>query len=300
MRDRQQGTLSAAYTQVEDAEACEPIPLPARAKLRVVHYYDLAKWKPRGNWANGRWVNWTKKTTRPMDIWPELWNTTGTVAQQQASIEWRKEVQRRAVHDRAARKRKIIREPGEAQDPIVEEEPQPEMATAAANPFNMEAWKPWLREVHKLCDLHIPEMPLLKHHIPDHLQPPKHRQRCKNMPWNCCVARPVFKDEIRRQPGAQAALRKEWDRLRAINTWLEDEVEMWDVVKARAEKQGVQIHMGMVFQICVEKDSETEKEEWLRKWKGRVVFCGNDVVDKKIGTSPCFKNLAAPSPWPYQ
>jgi hypothetical protein len=33
-----------------------------------------------------------------------------------------------------------------------------------------------------------------------------------------------------------------------------------------------------VFQICVEKDSETEKPEHLRKWKGRVVFRGNDVV----------------------
>jgi hypothetical protein len=100
----------AAYAQVEDAEACEPIPLPARAKLRVVHYYDPATWEPRGTWANGRWVDWTKKTTRPMEIWPELWNTTGTVAQQQAIVEWRKEVQLRAVHDRAARKRKIIRE----------------------------------------------------------------------------------------------------------------------------------------------------------------------------------------------
>jgi hypothetical protein len=32
----------AAYAQVENAEACEPIPLPARIKLRVVHYYDPA------------------------------------------------------------------------------------------------------------------------------------------------------------------------------------------------------------------------------------------------------------------
>jgi hypothetical protein len=89
----------------------------------------------------------------------------------------------------------------------------------------------------------------------------KTQTKYDNVPWNCCVARPVFKDEIRRCPGAQAALRKEWDRLRAINTWLEDEVEEWDVVKARAKRQGVKIHMGMVFQICGEKDSETEKEE---------------------------------------
>jgi hypothetical protein len=50
----------------------------------------------------------------------------------------------------------------------------------------------------------------------------------------------------------------------------------------------------MVFRICVEKDSETEKEEWLRKWKGRVVFCGSDVVDenwdvavfRELGSTP--------------
>jgi hypothetical protein len=38
--------------------------------------------------------------------------------------------------------------------------------------------------------------------------------------------------------------------------------------------------MGMVFQICVEKDYETEKPEDQRKWKGRVIFRGGDVVDE--------------------
>jgi hypothetical protein len=98
------------------------------------------------------------------------------------------------------------------------------------------------------------------------------------MPWKCCVARPVCKDEIRESAGAQKALRKEWDRLRLINTWREDLVEEWDVVKARAKKAHAPAHMGMVFQICVEKDSETEKPEEDRKYKGRVVFRGNDVV----------------------
>jgi hypothetical protein len=134
-----------------------------------------------------------------------------------------------------------------------------------------------LREVCKLCHSKVPEMQLLKDHI-DHMLPPKRRQKCSNMPWNCCVARPVFKDEIRGSPGTQAALRKEWDRLRLINTWREDQVEECCEVKARAKRTDTKIHMGMVFQICVEKDAETEKEEWLRKWKGRVIFRGNDVV----------------------
>jgi hypothetical protein len=110
-----------------------------------------------------------------------------------------------------------------APDFEAEEEPPLEMAAAACQ-RNMEAWEPWLSEVYKLCDLHIPEMPLLKHHITDHLQPPKRRRKYNNMPWNCFVARPVFQDE------------KEWDRLRATNTWLEDEVAEWDVVEARAER----------------------------------------------------------------
>jgi hypothetical protein len=126
------------------------------------------------------------------------------------------------------------------------------------------------------------------------MQLPKRRPKYNNVPWDWCVARPAFQDEIRRSPGAQAALRKEWDRLRAINTWLEDEVEESDVVKARAKRQGVEIRMGMVFQICVGEDSETEKEERLRKWKGRVVFRGNDVVDanwdvamfQELGSAP--------------
>jgi REP element-mobilizing transposase RayT len=78
----------------------------------------------------------------------------------------------------------------------------------AAENINFEAWKPWLREVYKLCDLKVPAMPLLTDHINAHMLPPKRRQKYSDMPWNCCVARAVFKDEIRRSPGAQAALRR--------------------------------------------------------------------------------------------
>jgi hypothetical protein len=120
------------------------------------------------------------------------------------------------------------------------------------------------------------------------------------MPWNCCVARPVFKDEIRRSTGAQKALRKECDRLRLINAWREDLVEEWDVVKARAKKARIRVHMGMVFQICAEKDSETEKPEEDRKYKGRVVFRGNDVVNEnwdiamfqELGSAPATMTAA--------
>jgi hypothetical protein len=101
----------------------------------------------------------------------------GPVGQQHAIVEWREEVKRRAVHDRASRKRRILRERGGVQERIAEEDAPPAMAMAAEGTFNLAAWKPWLRKVCKLCDLLIPEMPLLKHHIAEHMQQPK-RRRC--------------------------------------------------------------------------------------------------------------------------
>jgi hypothetical protein len=84
--------------------------------------------------------------------------------------------------------------------------PAPVVAAMAAENMNVEAWKPWLREVCELCDLKVPAMPLLEDHINGHMLPPKHRQKYSDVPCDCCVARPVFEDEIRRSPGAQAAL----------------------------------------------------------------------------------------------
>jgi len=40
------------------------------------------------------------------------------------------------------------------------------------------------------------------------------------------------------------------------------------------------IHFGKVFVICFEKDAEFAVPEHLRKYKGRVVFQGNQVKDE--------------------
>ena len=42
-----------------------------------------------------------------------------------------------------------------------------------------------------------------------------------------CVARPVSKAELLANPKAQQAVKKEWDRLRAINCWDESVVYEW-------------------------------------------------------------------------
>ena len=42
-------------------------------------------------------------------------------------------------------------------------------------------------------------------------------------------------------------------------------------------KQGIIIHIGRVFDLCVEKGYELPIGHEDRKYKGRVVFGGNDV-----------------------
>jgi hypothetical protein len=53
----------------------------------------------------------------------------------------------------------------------------PVVAAVAIRNVDFEAWKPWLREVCKLCDVEVPEMPLLKDHNKEHMLPPKHRPK---------------------------------------------------------------------------------------------------------------------------
>jgi hypothetical protein len=80
------------YVQVPNAEACPPIVLPKRIRQRVIRYYDPATWKPRGDWGYGRYTHWTRKTTRPFRMWPEVWDQISAKTQHLAIPEWREEV----------------------------------------------------------------------------------------------------------------------------------------------------------------------------------------------------------------
>eukprot|EP00959_Pyramimonas_sp_CCMP1952_P342737 7180153-Pyramimonas_sp.AAC.1 len=89
-----------------------------------------------------------------------------------------------------------------------------------------------------------------------------------NAPRWMPLARSVSKDEARANRDAQAALRKECNRLRDIGTWNEQGVrEYSDVV---AELNGQTAHFGRLFAILVEKNSELPLGHKDRKYKGRV------------------------------
>ena len=79
------------------------------------------------------------------------------------------------------------------------------------------------------------------------------------LPFNALVARSVGKAEIRRSPEAQAALKKEWDKLVDQKVWDASSVCEWRDAAARARKDGIEAQFGHIFAICVEKNSELPK-----------------------------------------
>ena len=91
----------------------------------------------------------------------------------------------------------------------------------------------------------------------------KHRrknERRRFFPFCALVARPVGDREIQEQPLAQKAMKEEWDRLRRKSVWHEDEAFEWDDIRKRAKEQKQEIHMGYLFGICVEKNSDLSAE----------------------------------------
>jgi hypothetical protein len=70
------------------------------------------------------------------------------------------------------------------------------------------------------------------------------------------VARTVGKAERMSNPRAKAALQSEWDKLRRQGVWDETRVRPWAEVAAEARKEGRTVHVGRIFEICVEKNSE--------------------------------------------
>ena len=123
-----------------------------------------------------------------------------------------------------------------------------------------------------------------------------HRERmARPVPlFAACVARPVGRKELEATPKAQAAVRKEWDKLIAKGVWDMATVQEWGSVAARARRCGETVHHGSLATIVVEKNSELDEGDPARVFKGRTVFLGDQVHDQNwesavfqdIGSSP--------------
>ena len=76
--------------------------------------------------------------------------------------------------------------------------------------------------------------------------------------------------------------------------WVIESMRAWDNVRSEAKRKGKKVHLGKVFEICVEKGSELFKGNPLRKLNGRTVFQGNNVQDES-SSAALFSELG-PSP----
>ena len=153
------------------------------------------------------------------------------------------------------------------------------------------------------CAVSADQYPAMPTVIPEPEAEPEHREKVsKYAPVSeeevyelmAMVARPVGHKELKSSPKAQASLDVEWDKLMKKKAWDMGSVREWKSVSHEAKKKGKKVHVGKVFEICVEKGSELPAGDPLRKFKGRTVFQGNNVRDEnadaalfsELGSSP--------------
>ena len=85
---------------------------------------------------------------------------------------------------------------------------------------------------------------------------------------------------------------KEWANLWKIKTWMKETVCEYDSIKKKASANKKTVHFGRLFPICSLKGSELPQGHPSRKWKGRVVFQGNNVTDQESNAA-VFQEIAS-------
>ena len=96
----------------------------------------------------------------------------------------------------------------------------------------------------------------------------------------------------------------EWQRLRRVprkdgkvGVWDEDIVREWAALRRDALARNSKANVGLVCGIVVEKNQELPEHDPNRKYKGRVVFQGNNVWDEE-GNWAAFQELGScPRRW---
>jgi len=89
-------------------------------------------------------------------------------------------------------------------------------------------------------------------------------------------------------------VQSDWDRLRSRKAWGESKPREWADVAREARQGRCEVHVGMIFGFVVEKNSNLFDGDERRKFKGRVVFQGNNVKNQNwesamfadLGSSP--------------
>ena len=154
--------------------------------------------------------------------------------------------------------------------------------------------KGWHRSVIQSTRKYLPVMAATPEQVP--AMPRKrllaeHRDKLKSSSgYSILVARAVSRAEVKTNAKAFQSIKDEESKLLKRTAWDLKSVQPWAQVVARADKlraKGVNIrlHRGRVFALCVEKGSELADGAEGKKFKGRIVFDGSDVVDENHNTA---------------
>ena len=87
-------------------------------------------------------------------------------------------------------------------------------------------------------------------------------------------------------------MHKEWKRFLDKGVWDMQKALDWSYVASCARNENRTIHLGRVFGIMVLKGAELDESNPNRKYKYRVVFQGNNVVDQDW-SSAVFQDLGS-------
>ena len=115
--------------------------------------------------------------------------------------------------------------------------------------------------------------------VEDSLDPGVGQHRCKVLQAHlhpvihAPVARPVGRKEIGSNPDAQKSIDIEQNNLESKRAWDYNTVREWLQVVREAKSRGEKVHVGKMFEICVEEGSELQK--------------GNLFASSTVG--PCFR-----------
>jgi hypothetical protein len=110
-------------------------------------------------------------------------------------------------------------------------------------------------------------------------------------PWySACVAKTVPPKEVRNNQRARDAIKAEGDKLQKANTWDLSTVRERAHVEREARIADKTVVFGLVFPICVIKNSEMGEEDHV--YKGRLVFQGNRARDE-YGRAARFQEMTS-------
>lgn len=100
----------------------------------------------------------------------------------------------------------------------------------------------------------------------------------KHIPRLAAVTKSLTRKEWMNDPNALEALKQEAIGLRSNSTWDDSTVEPLSALRARARAKGTHIKVAELLTLVGIKHFELEPSHW--KWKGRIVYRGDQVRDQ--------------------